>query len=596
MSDEHNDEAESSLLDDWTEAKDISCISKEEEEEGGDASITNNSDKDDEIQRTNSKKRQQDFVQQGNKLRRLIRFTLVRALHQAELTSHSPEGGDRNGTLDEDSSSSSTKPLPQDRRILWGSAGARALEEERFCDHALTLAQEKTQECAKFQRLYEEEQICSLSVQEQNKEFARKNEKLQQKVKLLKEALHIAGANAATARNDADSCRAREMLQNSDQASFQSLLEETKRACAQAKEEHEELHAVTRRLESRILQCESEKKAVDKQNLRLHEEKSTLQSSTIELEQTIRRMKTDLKESLENEENATRMHKEQKELYHLEKSQKIHLENELSQNNELIEKLTKTVTDQESLVNELKEIIEDLRSNHSKLAINLQDSEDENQKYKTQTRQQISKLELEKQELVLKDVSRGEDIQKLKLDNAAKEKQIEQLLVKTVIHPRSNAVDALHKSSNKIDQVEKTQNKEVNYTASAHGNSFPVEKTMEEDNTTTLLSHAADFVGQSSPFFAQKSNSTKASHKRNDLAGKDTQQQHLNNNIPPLRCHSSSKVEKNQLSTPDCNLCSKKAFGIMRLCQCGDICNKRAHMSCLLGRGTTFCGNSTVQK
>ena len=351
---------------------------------------------------------------------------------------------------------------------------------------------------------------------------------------------------------------------------------------------------MTRLLESRILQCESEKKAVDKQNLRLQEEKSTLQSSTIELEQTIRRMKTDLKESLESLENATRMHKEQKELYHMEKSQKIHLENELSQNNVLIERLTKTVTDQESLVQELKKIIEDLHSNHSKLAINLQDSEDENQKYKTQTRQQISKLELEKQELVLKDVSKGEDIQKLKLDNAALEKQIEQLLVKTVIHPRSNAVDALHKSSNKIDQVEKTQYNEDRFTTSAHGGSFPVEKDIEEDNTATTLSHSAVFVGQSSPFFAEKSNSTKASHKRNDLAVKETR--HLNNSIPPLRCHSSSEVVKNQQTTPDCYLCSKKAFGIMRMCQCGDICNKRAHMSCLLGRSSTFCGNSTVQK
>jgi len=227
MSDAHDDEPESSLLDDLTEAKNISCISKEEEERG-DGSSANNSVKEDDIQRRNSKKRQQDFVQQGNKLRRLIRFTLIRALHQAELTSHSVEGDDRNSTLDEDTASSSAKQLPQDRRILWGSAGARALEEERFCDHALALAQEKTQECAKFQRLYEEEQICSLSVQEQNKEFVRKNEKLSQKVKLLKEALHIAGANAAAARNEADSCRARETLLNSEQASFQSLLEETK--------------------------------------------------------------------------------------------------------------------------------------------------------------------------------------------------------------------------------------------------------------------------------------------------------------------------------------------------------------------------------
>ena len=60
-----------------------------------------------EFQRIKNKRRQSDFIKQGNKLRRLIRYSLTRAV-QLTLSATEEDRG--------------IKLLPQDQRIVWGES------------------------------------------------------------------------------------------------------------------------------------------------------------------------------------------------------------------------------------------------------------------------------------------------------------------------------------------------------------------------------------------------------------------------------------------------------------------------------------------
>lgn len=180
-----------------------------------------------EFQRLKNKRRQNDFIEQGNKLRRLIRYTLTRAVQLSMATLPSTEE-DANGN----------KRMPQDHRIIWGNlvrddsnttdSDVKMLEEPRYHLYAAALAEEKVKECANLQRGLDDAKVWSSSLEEQNKELVRKNEKLTNKLKKTTEALRIAGANAAAARNDANLSHARERKGESDRDTLRALVEEVK--------------------------------------------------------------------------------------------------------------------------------------------------------------------------------------------------------------------------------------------------------------------------------------------------------------------------------------------------------------------------------
>lgn len=196
---------------------------------GGDKCINQSPNKmndhstEEELQRIKNKRRQSDFINQGNKLRRLIRYSLTRAVQL---------------TLSDTEKDRRVELLPQDRRIVWGnlvrddSASSdsivRMIDEARYHHHSTGLVEEKVKECEYLQRALDDVKIWSSSLEDQNKELLRNNEKLTNKLKKTAEALRIAGANAATARNEAALLHARERKGESDRETLRSLVEEVK--------------------------------------------------------------------------------------------------------------------------------------------------------------------------------------------------------------------------------------------------------------------------------------------------------------------------------------------------------------------------------
>lgn len=126
-----------------------------------------------EFQRIKNKRRQSDFIKQGNKLRRLIRYSLTRAV-QLRLSAMEEDGG--------------IKLLPQDQRIVWGNlvrddsntvdSVVRIIDEPRYHHHSAVLVEEKVKECGELQRTSDDIKIGSSSLEDQNKELLHSNEKL----------------------------------------------------------------------------------------------------------------------------------------------------------------------------------------------------------------------------------------------------------------------------------------------------------------------------------------------------------------------------------------------------------------------------------
>jgi hypothetical protein len=176
-----------------------------------------------EFQRIKNKRRQSDFIKQGNKLRRLIRYSLTRAV-QLTLSATEEDRG--------------IKLLPQDQRIVWGNlvrddsntvdSVVRIIDEPRYHHHSAVLVEEKVKECEELQRSLDDMKIWSSSLEDQNKELLKSNEKLTNKLKKTAEALRIAGANAAAARNDAALLQAKERKGENDRETLRALVEEVK--------------------------------------------------------------------------------------------------------------------------------------------------------------------------------------------------------------------------------------------------------------------------------------------------------------------------------------------------------------------------------
>jgi DNA repair exonuclease SbcCD ATPase subunit len=309
----------------------------------------------------------------------------------------------------------------------------------------------------------------------------------------------------------------------------------------------------------RTLQYESEIKKVQTEKLRIQEEKSVLESRVYESEKSFNQLKRDLEESSNSKEKATLMLNEQMELVSLEKALKDQADKELENSKGIISQFSRTVSDQEALVQQLNSAVEDLREKNSDLNYKLQDSYTSLEKIRRETNQQITTLELEKQKLALKDATNQEEIARIKLDYSALEKQLLEL-------SHRNQITTV----NHLDDVTAHNSKKNDYNYFGDNKS----KIAQDSGSGTL--------GISAP----PSKEAPVMRETTTVCGKSI----VSDQTKEQRSGVSGAQERRPASaSSDCYLCSKQPFGIMRMCQCGSFCGKRAHMSCLIGLSAIFC-------
>lgn len=314
----------------------------------------------------------------------------------------------------------------------------------------------------------------------------------------------------------------------------------------------------------RTLQYESEIKKLQTEKLKIQEEKSVFESRVCECEKSYAQLKASLEESSNREEKATLKLNEQIELVSSEKALRAQADKELAHSKGIISQFSRTVSDQEALVQQLNSVVEELREKNSDLSFKLQESFTSLEKMRRETNQQITTIELEKQKLAIKDTTNQEEIARIKLDYSALEKQLQEL-VKRNLSTKPNHLNASTDQISKIDDNDSDgTNSKI---AQDHGSGTlgivaPAEEVSVARETTNILG--------------------------GNIGCDQTKEQH--------RDESEEQVRRPDVAALDCYLCSKQPFGIMRMCQCGSFCGKRAHMSCLIGRSTIFCCDCVHEK
>jgi len=284
-----------------------------------------------------------------------------------------------------------------------------------------------------------------------------------------------------------------------------------------------------------------------------------------EFEKSFNQLKEDLEESSNRKEKATLMLNEQMELVSSEKALRAQADKELENSKGIISQFSRTVSDQEALVQQLSSTVEDLREKNSDLNHKLQDSFTSLEKIRRETNQQITTLELEKQKLALKDTTSQEEIARIKLDYSALEKQLQELSNRNQITTVNHLVDVTADNS-KNDENDFGGNKSK--IAQDSGGGTP--------GISARPSKEAPVVYESTSVFGKS------------IVSDQTKEQRRGGSVAQVRRPASA--------SSDCYLCSKQPFGIMRMCQCGSFCGKRAHMSCLIGRSAIFCCDRVDEK
>jgi hypothetical protein len=179
------------------------------------------------------------------------------------------------------------------------------------------------------------------------------------------------------------------------------------------------------------------------------------------------------------------------------------------------------------------------------------------EKMRRETNQQITTIELEKQKLAIKDTTNQEEIARIKLDYSALEKQLQDLLNRN-LSTKPNHLNAATAQVSKIDDNDSGgTNSKI---AQDHGSvTLGIDAPAKE---ASVARETKNILGE-------------------NIGSDQTKEQR--------RGGSEEQVRRSDVAALDCFLCSKQPFGIMRMCQCGSSCGKRAHMSCLIGRSTIFC-------
>jgi chromosome segregation ATPase len=348
------------------------------------------------------------------------------------------------------------------------------------------------------------------------------------------EALRIAGTNAANARADADAAEACAASMVSQLQALRDVVDETKRASSILFKEHEQVSGAARSMEAKLLQKETELARSQKEQRQWMEEREEMKKSAARLqaEQKCLEKETNL---LENELH--KMKHEAEEYHAVEQARKNRstiVEKEVRDARTMLVEATAMTAEAESTCAVLKDTISGLETENKTFHETIEKIQDKAREDHARLNDALTKVEKEAQSLRVKAASHEENIERIRMDRSASEKQVTQLKQKVV--------------------------------------------TLER-----RLKEATSFV----PPSPDKETPRDGESRRG-----------VSFSIPPLATTNTpakSKENKSNRVTPSapkstaCCICAQLASGFMKSCQCGKpTCEKRAHATCLASSKLTL--------
>eukprot|EP00546_Thalassionema_frauenfeldii_P001396 CAMPEP_0178937268 /NCGR_PEP_ID=MMETSP0786-20121207/25653_1 /TAXON_ID=186022 /ORGANISM="Thalassionema frauenfeldii, Strain CCMP 1798" /LENGTH=501 /DNA_ID=CAMNT_0020615801 /DNA_START=3494 /DNA_END=4999 /DNA_ORIENTATION=- len=389
-------------------------------------------------------------------------------------------------------------------------------------DNVLQLARKKTAECITLEKKVKEAEAYATAMTAANTSLRHSATASNDRMERTLEALRIAGANAANARADADAAEQYASSLATQLESILSVLEQTKRTTQALQDEHTQVASATKAVETKLLQRETEYLRLEKESKIFLESRQQLSSRIEDLVKEKDQLALRVDSEAKNAKRLSRELEERDVLVKAQKAQSSMVEKELQDVRAILIQASETTAENELTTAALNEDLQALRDENQRLHKQIQDMQEKFRDEQNHLETSVEKAEKSAQALRIKASSHDGQIQRVLAEKASNEKQI-------------------HKLNNRILSLERR-----------------LKDTMELATPSTLMENVMD-----TPLDAVK---------RRKLF-----------NIPPLTPNSNEKYETAQKSS-NCCICRKPAYGMMKLCQCGqDNCQQRVHATCVSG-------------
>jgi len=429
--------------------------------------------------------------------------------------------------------------------------------------YASELAREKMAEVLKLKRLLKEAEEHAVAMTQVNATIREVSANTSAKMTRTREALRIAGQNAANARADADATEARAASLASQVNSMKSILDETKRTCDSIRKEHDEISAASRSLEGRLMQTESDLNKLDKEKRQGDEERNALREEVEHIIIAKKKLQMNLDEKDDEASKLTRKLAECVNVEQARAERTNRIEIELRETKSMLLDATSAATEAESTIGVLQESIKELhrenKTYHDKIAEIIENFG----KDKERLQNSLGDSESESQKLRIKESFDKEELQRLNLNQTTREKEISQLKIR------------LSDLEKRLTETELSD--PVSTTTTSPISKLHFTSPVINNNTVSEARRSSNEVFVIPPL---RLASPKVMSVTNTKDGKENRP---STNILP-RSIRRRTLGSAPLKSTKCCICLKPAYGIMKSCQCGrPVCDKRAHASCTAG-------------
>ncbi|KAL3761667.1 hypothetical protein ACHAW5_002647 [Stephanodiscus triporus] len=512
--------------------------------------------------------KQDDFVKNGARVKAILTSAL-RAVVDGMSSNTAAHSGDRkvriesqrDGTLNDDD----------------GHARKNAQTKAKYA-HVLELAHEKAGECMALKRKLNESQSLVEILQNESLASQDANTHLKTRIDQTREALQIAGANAANARAEADASNARVESLTGQLNDLQSVIEETKRGMEVVRREHDEVSRAARSIEGRLIQVESELIRAARVKKDAVEERDVLKRRTEESEKLAR----ELQDKVDDYRDKVRMMK--KDMLEMEELEKVRsdrtrsIELEVKDARAGLLEATSAVAEAESTVTSLRSVVEELRSENECLHDQMNAIRDGHTKDRTKQNEAQSVAEREAQKWKIKCEEKDEEIRKLTMDKTSSDAEVAALRSRV-----ANMERRINDSSKQLSQLENTSSASSSVTPHTSNSlglidslSANVPVVSDETRKRKIVAELPMRETFSKTTLSETSRQLTYSYTKENLPNANMPDQHQTGG-------SLYGVPARKVGTTrnNCCLCSKEG-GMMLRCQCGDIgCNMRGHAICI---------------
>lgn len=278
----------------------------------------------------------------------------------------------------------------------------------------------------RFQQL-EDSKAREAALSASNQALREQNSSTEARLQQTSNALRIAGRNAERARADADAAETTSATLAQTLQSLQTVVEETKLACAQLLQEQQEISTMASNTESKLIQKEGELLQLKNEAERLRQANMLLEHARDDWKQERKSLEQSTKQYQEQYETIKRQKMEQTELEKARKERADKVEADYRRANTLLEEATAGQQSAKATIGKLQGDITTLQKANAEVHEKLSEQQATARNNQEKMSANLTKAELEVQELRIKNEAAGEEMERVKLDKGALDQTIQQL-------------------------------------------------------------------------------------------------------------------------------------------------------------------------